>query len=390
MQHGLLRVEIVALAEVPEPQVAVVGDPPAVRLLPPGEEPQQRRLAVAVAPDHADAFTPADAEADRVEECPSPEAFGNGFQIDQVRWNRHIAPQGSRRRTRARIVHVLTPSWLDGLALGEADSADPLEGGYASKTYRVRTSLGRSVIVKTQTDLPPDLYALEADGLDALRVARRVRRTGSASGHAGLHRPRRPRLRRPGRPSRPLGRRRPRAGPSSTSRPPTSSATTRTTTWASSPSETRGRTTATPSSPNTACSAISKSPTATTPYRPTTAAASNASPTASPTSSRSQPPSLLHGDLWHGNLLPTPEGHPALIDPAVYYGWPEAELSMLHGCGNIPDAFYAAYEEAPPPGPGLARPAPPPPPPRTPLRPGPLRRLPEPLDQDPRHPRALA
>ena len=97
VQHGLLRVEVVALAEVPEPQVPVVGDPSAVRLLPPGQQPQQRRFAVAVPPDHADAFTPADAEADRVEECPSPEALGNSFQVDQVRC-RHIAPQGSRHR----------------------------------------------------------------------------------------------------------------------------------------------------------------------------------------------------------------------------------------------------------------------------------------------------
>ncbi len=65
---------------------------------------------------------------------------------------------------------MLTPSWLDGLGLGDAVSAEPVEGGYASRTYRVRTSLGRSAIVKTQTDLPPDLYAVEADGLDTLRV----------------------------------------------------------------------------------------------------------------------------------------------------------------------------------------------------------------------------
>jgi len=64
---------------------------------------------------------------------------------------------------------VLTPSWLDGLGLGDAISAESLEGGYASETFRVRTSLGRSAVVKTQTDLPPDLYAVEADGFDALR-----------------------------------------------------------------------------------------------------------------------------------------------------------------------------------------------------------------------------
>lgn len=64
---------------------------------------------------------------------------------------------------------MLTPSWLDGLGLGDAISAESLEGGDASETFRVRTSLGRSAVVTTQTDLPPDLYAVEADGLDALR-----------------------------------------------------------------------------------------------------------------------------------------------------------------------------------------------------------------------------
>jgi fructosamine-3-kinase len=65
---------------------------------------------------------------------------------------------------------VLTSAWLDGLRLGDPISAEPLEGGYASKTFRVRTTQGRTVVVKTQDDVPPDLYALEADGLDALRA----------------------------------------------------------------------------------------------------------------------------------------------------------------------------------------------------------------------------
>lgn len=58
-----------------------------------------------------------------------------------------------------------------------------------------------------------------------------------------------------------------------------------------------------------------------------------------------QPAALLHGDLWHANVLPSRSGPPALCDPAVYYGWPEAELSMLYGCGPIPEDFSAAYEE---------------------------------------------
>jgi fructosamine-3-kinase len=54
---------------------------------------------------------------------------------------------------------------------------------------------------------------------------------------------------------------------------------------------------------------------------------------------------LLHGDLWHGNLLPSPTGAPALIDPAVYYGWPEAELATFLIYGQVSDVLFEAYEE---------------------------------------------
>jgi len=65
-----------------------------------------------------------------------------------------------------------------------------------------------------------------------------------------------------------------------------------------------------------------------------------------------QPPSLLHGDLWHTNMLVDAEGAPAVIDPAVYYGWPEAELSMTHQYGKVPPIFYEAYNEVNPLAPG--------------------------------------
>lgn len=58
-----------------------------------------------------------------------------------------------------------------------------------------------------------------------------------------------------------------------------------------------------------------------------------------------QQPSLLHGDLWSGNAITDPDGSPALIDPAVYYGWAEAELAMTTLFGRFPGAFYKAYEE---------------------------------------------
>jgi fructosamine-3-kinase len=58
------------------------------------------------------------------------------------------------------------------------------------------------------------------------------------------------------------------------------------------------------------------------------------------------PSSLLHGDLWGGNVLAGPGGAPALIDPAVSYGDREAELAYTALFGGFPAAFYRAYDEA--------------------------------------------
>ena len=40
-----------------------------------------------------------------------------------------------------------------------------------------------------------------------------------------------------------------------------------------------------------------------------------------------------------------PQGEPALIDPAVHYGWAEAELAMTTLFGVFPAEFYRAYQE---------------------------------------------
>jgi protein-ribulosamine 3-kinase len=53
-------------------------------------------------------------------------------------------------------------------------------------------------------------------------------------------------------------------------------------------------------------------------------------------------PSLLHGDLWGGNVLSTVDG-PALIDPAVYRGHREADLAMTELFGGFGAGFYDAY-----------------------------------------------
>jgi protein-ribulosamine 3-kinase len=55
--------------------------------------------------------------------------------------------------------------------------------------------------------------------------------------------------------------------------------------------------------------------------------------------------SLLHGDLWSGNVGFTPAG-PVVFDPAVYYGDREADLAMSELFGGFPPAFYAAYNDA--------------------------------------------
>lgn len=59
-------------------------------------------------------------------------------------------------------------------------------------------------------------------------------------------------------------------------------------------------------------------------------------------------PSLLHGDLWGGNVLCGSDGKAWLIDPAVYVGDFEADLAMTRLFGSLPDAFYRAYHEVNP------------------------------------------
>jgi fructosamine-3-kinase len=62
--------------------------------------------------------------------------------------------------------------------------------------------------------------------------------------------------------------------------------------------------------------------------------------------------SLLHGDLWGGNLGFDRNGNPVVYDPAVYYGDREADLAMTELFGGFPADFYAAYDEAWPRDPG--------------------------------------
>ena len=53
-------------------------------------------------------------------------------------------------------------------------------------------------------------------------------------------------------------------------------------------------------------------------------------------------PSLLHGDLWRGNVGFCEQG-PVIYDPACYYGDADAELAMTELFGRFPEAFYQGY-----------------------------------------------
>lgn len=61
--------------------------------------------------------------------------------------------------------------------------------------------------------------------------------------------------------------------------------------------------------------------------------------------SKSEKPSLLHGDLWAGNYIVDENGRACLIDPAVYYGNREADLAMTKLFGGFTNSFYKSYNE---------------------------------------------
>lgn len=67
----------------------------------------------------------------------------------------------------------------------------------------------------------------------------------------------------------------------------------------------------------------------------------------------SEPASLLHGDLWSGNFMTGEQGQAVIIDPAVYYGNREIELSFTRMFGGFDPQFYKAYQEIFPVEPGF-------------------------------------
>lgn len=58
----------------------------------------------------------------------------------------------------------------------------------------------------------------------------------------------------------------------------------------------------------------------------------------------SEPPALLHGDLWSGNFLVSTKG-PAIFDPAVYYGHREMDIGMSRLFGGFDRRLYNAYND---------------------------------------------
>jgi len=56
-------------------------------------------------------------------------------------------------------------------------------------------------------------------------------------------------------------------------------------------------------------------------------------------------PSLIHGDLWSGNYMPSARG-PAIIDPASWYADRECEFSIMNMFGGFSSKVFQAYNEA--------------------------------------------
>ncbi len=55
-------------------------------------------------------------------------------------------------------------------------------------------------------------------------------------------------------------------------------------------------------------------------------------------------PSLVHGDLWSGNVGFSAGGEPTIFDPAVYWGDREVDIAMTELFGGFPSSFYEGYQ----------------------------------------------
>lgn len=58
-----------------------------------------------------------------------------------------------------------------------------------------------------------------------------------------------------------------------------------------------------------------------------------------------QPPSLIHGDIWGGNVLAGRGKVAAFLDPAIYYADPEIELAFIRLFNTFDETFFRHYHE---------------------------------------------
>ncbi|WP_417332503.1 fructosamine kinase family protein [Halarcobacter sp.] len=56
-------------------------------------------------------------------------------------------------------------------------------------------------------------------------------------------------------------------------------------------------------------------------------------------------PSLVHGDLWSGNVLVDKNEKVYLIDPSIYFAHREVDIAMTHMFGGFSKEFYEAYNK---------------------------------------------
>ena len=66
-------------------------------------------------------------------------------------------------------------------------------------------------------------------------------------------------------------------------------------------------------------------------------------------------PSLVHGDLWGGNVGALATGEVVIFDPAAYWGDREVDLAMTELFGGFGSTFYRGYESIYPIAPGFAK-----------------------------------